>query len=55
MNNRAGYQQQQGYRGPSINSPSTGSPSVDSPLDTVKQLSAKLEDTLDVVFDPIKP
>lgn len=54
MNNR-GYQQPQAYRGPQINSPMTGNPSVDSPLDTVKQLSSKIEDTMDIVFDPIKP
>lgn len=40
---------------PNISAPSASSPSVDSPLDTVKQLSAKVEDVLDTAFEPLKP
>ncbi|BFZ56026.1 ER-derived vesicles protein erv29 [Savitreella phatthalungensis] len=40
---------------PNISAPSAGSPSVESPLDTVKQISAKVEDVLDSTFEPVKP
>jgi hypothetical protein len=49
------YNRNVGYGGPNINAPTANGASVDSPFDTVKQMSSKLEDILDTTFEPVKP
>jgi hypothetical protein len=54
-------QQQQGsqfanmHQSYGIQPPNTSSPTYASPLDQVKQYTAKVEDLLESMMDPIKP
>ena len=40
---------------PNIQAPNASQPTYNSPLDQVKQYTAKFEDVLESVMDPIKP
>jgi hypothetical protein len=45
----------QPYVGTRIHPPNAAEPTYSSPLDQVKQYTAKVEDLLESAFDPIKP